>query len=227
MTPATSGAVAPFGIVHARDSLGPAVRQVCLPRLSKPMRAKNCPQIRRRPVATHVLGTDIDDPNGRGDRFSHVLVRRCRSIVVGILSRVAHLTHPLKLVQGTVVDEARCRDPGVAMSSAHGSDTEPFGGKNRDERFARTIVRRCERHRVIVGISKQLCRTDMAFCGHDHSQRMLAIPLHTLQSSVREHLIDDLRQGSHRTSHRLRGVTESSRRTATGPQSSSQPVRYA
>jgi len=107
----------------------------------KPMRATNCTQIRRLPVATHVLGTDIDDPNGRGDRFSHVLVRRCRSIVVGILSRVAHLTHPFKLAQRTVVDEARCRDPGLAMSSADGSDTESFGSKSRDERFTHNRAR--------------------------------------------------------------------------------------
>ena len=191
------------------------------------MPANNCTQIRRLAVATHVLGTDIDDLNGRGDRFSHVLVRRCRPIVVWIFCRVAHLSHPFELAQGTVFDETCCRDPRVAMSTADRSDTKPFSSKNRDERFARTIVRRRERHRVIVCISKQRSRSDMTLTGFDHGQRMLAIPLHTFQSSVHEHLIDDLRQGSHRTSHRLRGVTESSRRTATGPQSSSQPVRYA
>ena len=191
------------------------------------MRANNCTQIRRLAVATHVLGTDIDDLNGRGDRFSHVLVRRCRPIVVWIFCRVAHLSHPFELAQGTVVDETCCRDPRVAMSSADRSDTKPFSSKNRDERFARTIVRRRERHRVIVCISKQRSRSDMTLTGFDHGQRMLAILLYSLQSPVREHLIDDASQRSRRTSHRRAGANELSRGKATTLPNPSRPALCA
>ncbi len=40
MTPAASGAVAPTGIVQARDSLGPAVKYVCKPKVLNPTRDK-------------------------------------------------------------------------------------------------------------------------------------------------------------------------------------------
>ena len=86
------------------------------------------------------------------------------------------------------------------MSSADRTGTETFGSKNSDERFARTIIRRCERHRLIVGIGKQLSRSGMTFAGIDYGQRMLATHLYSLQSPVREHLIDDVSQRSHRIS---------------------------
>lgn len=138
-----------------------------------------------------------DDGLGRIDGLGDVLLRRRWPIVVRILSSIAHLPHPLELTQGVVPHERGPGHPGVPVRATNRSNAQSFRRENRGERFASSVIRRGERHRLVVCIGQRVRRTNMASSHLDDSRCMIEIRRDTLQSTVNEHVFDPLGQLSH------------------------------
>lgn len=114
----------------------------------------------------------------------------------------------------------------IAMRSADGTNLQAFHGEDSNESLSCGVICRGERHRMVVSVGEHLRSSDMAFGGLSHGQRVRGIRVHAFQSPVREHLVDDVRHGSHRTPRQLLGVSGPSKRTASGLQHPSRSAQF-
>ena len=145
MTPAASGAVAPAGIVHARVSLGPAVRKVCRPSVRKPARASWARPGSPRPASA---SSSAASSSGSSARSASVLASR-------------------KIPSaGATRADSRSRRPGSASSSVSALKTYRNGlavSSWNSRRSTRSIPAEAPPANSVVPVSRSFCALPTAF----------------------------------------------------------------